>query len=228
VLDTSYGTWNAYKNTIWPHQYLIDLNGRIVYDHAGEGAYEGMEAKIQTLLAARAQKMGTTYTYQTFQEPTDAYDVDLAKVKSVEEYAGAARNEPLGNGVARKEGIQSFVAPTASLTLNTLYFDGRWNFFKEYVQSMENSRMIYRYSAKRVYALLGADGTTRSKILLDGKPLSAATAGKDVLFENGESVVWVTDERIYDIVNNAAGYGEHTLEFIPLTGGFNIYTLTFG
>lgn len=228
VFDTNYGTWNAYKNTVWPHQYLIDLNGRIVYDHAGEGAYEATEAKIQTLLAARAQKMGTKYTYQTFREPTDAYDVDLAKVKSVEVYAGASRNQALGNGIARKEGIQLFAIPTASPVLNTLYFDGRWNFFKEYVQSMESSRMIYRYSAKRVYALLGADGTVRAKVLLDGKPLTSATAGKDVQYEKGDSVVYVADERIYDIINNTAGYGEHTIEFIPATGGFNIYTLTFG
>jgi hypothetical protein len=229
VLDTSYATWNAYGNTVWPHQYLIDLNGRIVYDLAGEGSYESTEAKIQTLLAARAQKMGTKYTYQTFQEPTGAYDVDLSKVKSVEEYAGAARNEALGNGVARKEGPQSFTALPASLVLNTLYFTGNWNFFAQYTQSMgENSRMVYRYSAKRAYALLGANGTVRTKVLLDGKPLTAAEAGEDVRFEKGESFIYVTDERIYDIVNNTAGYGEHTLELIPTAGGLDLYTLTFG
>jgi len=229
VIDTSYGTWNAYKNTVWPHQYLIDLNGRIVYDHAGEGAYEGIEAKIQTLLAARAQKIGAKYVYQNFQEPADAYDVDLAKMKSVEEYAGAARNEALGNGVSRKEGLQSFTVPSTSLTLNTLYFGGNWNFFKEYTQSMgENSRMLYRYNAKRVYALLGANGAVTVKVLLDGKPLTQAEAGKDIRYEKGESFIYVADERIYDIINNSAGYGEHTIELIPAAGGLDLYTLTFG
>ena len=58
VLDNNYETWKAYGNTVWPHQYLIDINGRIVYDHVGEGAYETAELKIQELLAARAQKIG--------------------------------------------------------------------------------------------------------------------------------------------------------------------------
>ncbi len=229
VLDTSYATWNAYKNTVWPHQYLVDQNGRIVYDHTGEGGYEGMEAKIQTELAALAKRTGAKYIYQAFQEPADVYDVDLSKAKSVEEYAGAGRNDALGNGVNRKEGVQSFVAPTGSLLLNTLYFSGNWNFSKEYTQSMgENSGVIYRYNAKRVYSLLGANGTVRVKILLDGKPLTAAEAGEDVRYEKGESFIYVADERIYDIVNNTAGYGEHTLEFLPAAGGLDFYTLTFG
>ena len=40
VLDNDYGTWNAYGNRFWPRKYLIDINGNVVYDHIGEGAYE--------------------------------------------------------------------------------------------------------------------------------------------------------------------------------------------
>lgn len=50
VLDNSYSTWNAYGNQFWPHEYLIDLTGKIVYDHAGEGAYDVTETKIKELL----------------------------------------------------------------------------------------------------------------------------------------------------------------------------------
>jgi thiol-disulfide isomerase/thioredoxin len=49
--DTNYETWNAYNNRFWPALYLIDRDGRVAYDHFGEGAYAQTEARIQQLLA---------------------------------------------------------------------------------------------------------------------------------------------------------------------------------
>lgn len=51
--DNDYRTWNAYGNQYWPALYLIDADGRIVYQHFGEGGYAQTEAKIRQLLAAR-------------------------------------------------------------------------------------------------------------------------------------------------------------------------------
>ncbi|RDZ27292.1 thioredoxin family protein [Lysobacter silvisoli] len=49
--DNGYRTWNAYHNRYWPALYLIDQDGRIVYQHFGEGDYATTEATIQRLLA---------------------------------------------------------------------------------------------------------------------------------------------------------------------------------
>jgi peroxiredoxin len=51
--DNGYGTWSAYRNQEWPATYLIDAEGRIVYQHYGEGRYKETEAEIQKLLAQR-------------------------------------------------------------------------------------------------------------------------------------------------------------------------------
>ena len=48
--DNDYATWNAYHNQYWPAQYIIDRNGTIVFEHAGEGQYDEMERMIQKLL----------------------------------------------------------------------------------------------------------------------------------------------------------------------------------
>jgi thiol-disulfide isomerase/thioredoxin len=46
--DNEYATWNAYHNQYWPTQCIIDQNGRIVFEHAGEGQYEEIERTIHT------------------------------------------------------------------------------------------------------------------------------------------------------------------------------------
>jgi len=49
--DNRYATWSAYNNQFWPAFYLINKQGRIVYEHFGEGNYADMDEAIRTLLA---------------------------------------------------------------------------------------------------------------------------------------------------------------------------------
>src|SRR5215468_8124864 len=52
--DNGSKTWNAYRNQYWPAQYIVDQNGRIVFQHAGEGQYEEIERTISGLLNANS------------------------------------------------------------------------------------------------------------------------------------------------------------------------------
>jgi thiol-disulfide isomerase/thioredoxin len=223
VIDNEYGTWNAYKNTVWPHRYLIDLNGRIVYDHAGDGAYDATEAKIASLLAARADRLGKSFTAEQFQTPKDAFTSDLARLKTKEIFFGASRNTTL-IGSALKEGPQVFTEPT-TIPLNSLAMSGSWTFTKEYAQNMvENAKVTARYTAKGVYATLSAEAYVPVKILRDGAPLTEATAGKDVRFEKGESYIYVKEARVYDLIQDDQ-YGEHTITLVPTKNGLRAYVL---
>lgn len=58
VLDNDYATWGAFQNRYWPRKYLIDIDGFVVYDHIGEGAYAQTETRIQEALLERALRMG--------------------------------------------------------------------------------------------------------------------------------------------------------------------------
>lgn len=51
--DNGYRTWDAYGNRFWPALYLVDRDGKVVYRHYGEGAYEATETRIRQLLSAR-------------------------------------------------------------------------------------------------------------------------------------------------------------------------------
>jgi thiol-disulfide isomerase/thioredoxin len=50
--DNDLKTWNAYNNHYWPAQYIVDQNGKIVFEHAGEGQYGEIERTIKNLLGA--------------------------------------------------------------------------------------------------------------------------------------------------------------------------------
>jgi thiol-disulfide isomerase/thioredoxin len=48
--DNEFATWNAYRNQYWPAQYIVDQNGKIVFEHAGEGQYDEIERVVRKLL----------------------------------------------------------------------------------------------------------------------------------------------------------------------------------
>jgi thiol-disulfide isomerase/thioredoxin len=52
VQDNDYAIWRAYGNHYWPHFYLVDERGQIIYDHIGEGAYDETDRQIAAALAA--------------------------------------------------------------------------------------------------------------------------------------------------------------------------------
>ena len=178
VLDNNYATWGAYNNNYWPRKYLIDINGNIVYDHIGEGAYEETEMKIRELLEERAKLLGTTLENRDNLLVVDSKSNGANNPRSPETYFGSERNEYLKNGVSGKSGEQSFIVPT-SYTKNALYLDGAWNIKNEFAETVSESKIIYRYNAKEVYIVAESDVSSVVKVFQDGK-LVFDSAGVDV------------------------------------------------
>jgi len=52
--DNESKTWDAYHNEYWPAQYIIDQQGRIVFQHDGEGQYDQIDRTIARLLNANS------------------------------------------------------------------------------------------------------------------------------------------------------------------------------
>jgi thiol-disulfide isomerase/thioredoxin len=228
VIDNGAETWTAYKNATWPHLYLIDLDGRIAYDHSGEGSYEATEKKLLSLLNDRAAKLKLPAPLDQKISKLTVDTADLSQLGSSEAFFGSARNKNLANGTTGKDGIQTFDT-LSDPKLNMEYLFGGWKITRDYAENLtEHTSAIYRFHAKQVYTIMGSQKLIRVKVLLDGKPLDATNSGKDIRIEKGESVFYVDRERFYDIVDIDAGYGDHTIELTPEAGGLDIYTLTFG
>ncbi len=227
VLDNDYGTWNAFGNSYWPRKYLIDIDGYIVYDHAGEGNYDETEKAIQAALLERAKRLGGGMPVSGIAAPTDVVTVNSNLLGSPETYFGASRNEYFGNGTPNTPGTKSFTLPETT-NLNTYYLGGTWDIEAEYAQSEGDATLEYQYRAKNVYLVAGSsDGAALDvEVTRDGKPLDKSIAGKDISFKDGKSYVQIGGNRLYHIIGEME-YGNHVLKF-NMPKGIQAYTFTFG
>ena len=219
VLDNDYGTWNALENRFWPHKYLIDINGNVVYDHAGEGKYDEIESKIKELLKERAEVLKTDANVEAGLTSTSIAEIQTES-GSPETYFGSLRNEFIGNGVMGKEGVQSYVFP-GSIEKNRLYFGGTWNIATEFAASVEAATVHYKYVAKEVYIVAESETGGTIEVLQDGVVVST-DAGADVR----EGKVQVKDSRLYKLIKNDSS-DEHLLE-LRVSPGVKLFAFTFG
>ncbi|HLG25806.1 MAG TPA: redoxin family protein [Candidatus Gracilibacteria bacterium] len=234
ILDNEYSIWRTYGNRYWPRKYLIDIDGFVVYDHIGEGAYEETEKKIQELLKERAEVLKTEVDLaDDMVTPKEVQEVDYSKKDSPEIYFGYERNQYLGNGKIGTPGLQTFTAPT-TVERNKLYLVGDWEITAQYAQAKSaNAKIIFRYTAKDVYMVASAlaanaAGGAQIALTLDGKPLGEI-GGEDV--DKSKSAAIVMADRLYKLVQGQE-YGEHTLEITVKDTGedpaFRAFTFTFG
>lgn len=171
VMDNDYGTWGNFGNRYWPHKYLIDLNGKLVYDHIGEGNYDETEAKIQELTGMLNTSMST---------PSGLIDIDFDQVQSPETYFGSNRASNL-----------SFVSMQATgIEPNWAYLIGDWTQKEEYsTNTSVDASLEFEYNAKNVYAVASADTPVEVEVWLDGTLVNTITVDANTLYPlvQGES-----------------------------------------
>ena len=227
VLDNNMGTWDAYGNLYWPHEYLINIDGFIVHDQVGEGSYNDTEMAIQQALAQRDEALGIpTSTIPTgLVTPTSVIAIDYDAVASPETYFGAARNEYLANGVQGQGGVQTLSIPS-TIALNSLYLGGTWDFEDQYTQNESaGATIVFQYDSKNVYMVAAASSTPVTiQVSVDGQPVGAA-AGADVSATS--STATIQANRLYNLIQGSS-YGMHTLEITVENPGLQAYTFTFG
>lgn len=212
VLDNDFSTWRAYQNQYWPRKYLIDIDGFIVYDHAGEGQYEETEKAIQKALQERAVRLGMVETISSgTAKPASVIPVDSGKVKSPEVYFGSARNQYLANGIAGKSGEQTLSIPR-TISFNKLYLGGTWSMMPEYAESKSAGSIVFPYESKNVYMAAGSIQDIEVEIYQD-----------EVLIKK----VTIKDEQLYPLIQDSS-YGRHILRIVVPKAGLQAFTFTFG
>ncbi len=215
VQDNEFGTWEAWGNQYWPAKYLVDAQGRVRYTHFGEGEYPKTEGAIRSLLA----EAGTRRLGARARVGAETPSRDLS---TPETYLGSARAERfLPDGVT--DGTRTYPGAD-SLPPDHFALAGRWSVSPQFATSRRGASLSVRFGARRVFLVLGTqDGRPRRvRVLLDGRPIQASLAGKDVR----GGVVTVRGQRLYRLVSlPRVERRSLTLRF---DSGVTAYAFTFG
>jgi len=217
VLDNDYSTWRAFENKYWPRKYLINKDGKIVYDHIGEGAYDKTEAKIVELLG----ELNNSDIEMEEGEVVGVQNVNFSKIGTRETYLGSSRIEYINNLPNRNcfGQICNYVKPE-NIPSNTYSLVGDWKIdSEESILEGESGSIFIKFTAAKVNLVAG--GNVSAEIYLDGELVSS---GADV--QNG--IVNFSDTTLYNLIDLGDEYTEHLLEIRSNVKGLEAFAFTFG
>lgn len=228
VLDPDFSIWNAYANKYWPHAFLVDQRGMVVYDHAGEGAVmETEHAIISALQAAGAKSISPVRAQSTVSH-------DVCYRPTPETYLGYLRGHIGNAGDALPETEESFT-DSGDHADGVPYVHGHWRIAGEFIEHtrtlpMATEYLALKYHAFSVNCVIGAldDRETIVEVTLDGNPVPASMAGKDLVIDrDGHTHLHVSVNRMYSIIN-ADHFHHAALKLSVKDAGVTWYAFTFG
>lgn len=201
AVDSALATWANYKNNYWPAHYLIDKDGRVVYEHFGEGSYDTTENNIRSLLGIRGTVAGR------------AEALPYGGIQTPETYLGSYRAE-------RRVAFSDSTVPVDHWSI-----DGSWTVENQrIVSTATGAELRLHFNARHVYLVLGSQTgqPVTLQLTLNGRPV-ADRAGKDA----PDGVVTVTDHRLYDLIDMGSP-ADGTLQITAQSPGVEAYAFTFG
>ena len=209
VIDNDFLIWRAFENHYWPAVYLADGEGRVRFQHFGEGEYEETERAIQRLLGVDEDTVRTDAGGR-------AEAADWANLSSPETYLGYGRGERRSD------------PPSDGLEPNHWALAGAWSVEEEAaILDAPDGSITYRFGARDVNMVLAppdADAPVRFAVRLDGQPPGDAR-GVDA---DGSGLGTVSEPRMYQLIRQRGAAGERDFEITFLDAGVRAYVFTFG
>ena len=227
LIDSKVANWDNYLNNYWPMKYLIDKDGKIVYEHAGEGNYGATELAIQKLLKEANPKVELPKIMDSVRDTDKPGAVCYPTTQEL--YAGLRGFDNGQYGITEfRPGITLDYPAPNDIQEGLMYLTGTWRAEEDHIESRgDHSTLELQYKAKEANAVLKpTSGTVRMEVFQDGLPIAKEDAGPDVKFEDGRAIVTVSDARMYALVVNRK-WGHHRLSLRPLGPGVGVYSFTF-
>jgi thiol-disulfide isomerase/thioredoxin len=216
VLDNDYVNWHNFANHHWPAKYMSDREGRIVYEHFGEGAYDKTERKIQELLSEN-HAIGLLPDIKPYSSP----DCFRATPETYCGYTRGILTNPGGYVYEREADYD----PPRNIREDSIALDGRFLARREYIESAEpGATLLLSFKATEVNLVLRAmDGGASARVLLDGQVPDKSMLGSDV---SPDAEVDISEPRMYNMLK-ADHPVDGVLAFQALDGAYQAYAFTF-
>ena len=227
AVDNNFGVWRAFGNQSWPGFHIVDSQGRLRHQVAGEHDYERSEQVIRSLLSEAGRTPAAGDPVRPEGRGAEAAP-DFSALFSGEAYLGYARATEFAPGTRIGRDRDTIYTPAATLRTNQWSLAGHWRVESERVVLVAaHGRVLHRFRARDVHMVLGPapDGRpVRFRVLLDGKPPSG-DHGADTNAQ-GEGVI--DRQKLYQLVRQASPAKERLFEIEFLDPGAEAYAFTFG
>ena len=225
AVDSDYGVWRAFNNHFWPALYVADTDGRIRYQHFGEGEYAMSEMVLQQLMLDSGKEGWQPGLVSVDPQGTEV-SANWNEVRSPESYLGygqsAGFDSPDGEWADQPH---EYTRPR--LTLNRWAPIGNWTYAeKASVSNAPNGRIAFQFQARDVNLVMGpaTSGSIPFRVYLDGD-LAVAAHGTDV-DEGGSGTL--DQQRLYQLIRQSGSIRERLFEIEFLEKGAEVYCFTFG
>lgn len=208
VLDSDSLIWNLYANHWWPRHLLIDGDGKIIYDHIGEGAYEETEDAIKKALGVGARDARAVS--HSKESPKICYPM------TQELYLGYERGY-IGNPAGfKRDAVVDYKDIDKDHKQNTVYLHGSWVVSREHIEHAGDSRddyLLLNFLGTEVNVVAEKIGEAGSLfIVLDGQTLPPLA---------------ISHPQMLNLLKRKDA-GSALLTLIPREAGIRLYAFTFG
>ena len=227
AIDNDFSIWRAFDNNYWPALYLLDGDGKIRFQHFGEGEYEQSERNIQRLLKGAGARAVSAELVSVMPEGAEVA-ADWGTLKSPETYVGYGQAENFSSPGGAAVDERHVYAVPRELRLNQWALSGDWTVTQRAAAlNKPNGRIAYHFHARDVNLIMGPaarDLPVRFRVLIDGQP-PAAAHGVDA-DEQGKGTV--DQQRMYQLIRHPKPIVDRQFEIEFLDTGVEAFCFTFG
>ncbi len=228
ALDPDYKVWNLYDNHWWPRKFLIDAEGRIVYDHVGEGGYQETEKKIQEVLSG----IDRGFKPPDLEKESGGRNM-VCHPTTPEYYLGYERGS-YGNAEDIHDGESFLYSDSTPHKVNRAYLKGQWLVASQYAEHASESpdfsdciSLNFEAAEVNVVAQSRDGDEIPAKIYFNGEAISKEYAGEDVKLENGETTVVFSAPRMYRLFDSKL-HATGEIKIAVEKPGLQLFAFTFG
>lgn len=192
VLDNEYVNWRNFANHYWPAHYLFNRNGKLVFEHFGEGKYAELEERIQEVFAQDFRIVNLPKI-----EADEGTVGSFCFIATPELYCGTARGR-IANLEGYHEGHLGVYKRPSIIPPNMIALSGQFDAQDEYVETfLSGAEILINFTATEVNLVMAPadDGFGIVEILFNDEPIPQEISGRDV--DRGDVVL--TEDRMYNL-----------------------------
>ncbi|HEU5326650.1 MAG TPA: redoxin domain-containing protein [Thermomicrobiales bacterium] len=221
VLDNDRAIWSRFANRFWPQRYLIDREGRIRYERAGEGGEAATEQAIRDLLGEGQPDLPSPSPYLTLADDTSIGAVCAPATPEL--FAGYYRGVSGNPGGFQEDTVARYTDP-GGYREGYIHLQGRWRVDADAATfaGPEPGWLRVAWRGLAVNAVLAPAANTTGALQVRLGPLAAP---RDQARAHDLTIV---APRLYELgAAHPDASGLTMLTLVPATSGLAVYSFTF-